>query len=142
MVNSWRILKYNFLAVKCNKAYGMQNGRIGNNRVTASSEWNAALGSSRARLMIARHGAKLGSWCVNKRNNNNRQYLQIDLGRVRKVTMIATQGRQDVGWFVRQYYVKYSQDGYHWAIYSHRNSPKVYNCYCKVSYIYAVALVE
>lgn len=103
----------------------MENGRISNSRITASSVYNAALGKNRGRLNIQRHGSKLGSWCVNSRDRNNRQYFQVDLGRIFKVTMIATQGRQDVNWFVRSYYIMSSINGYHWATYSYRNGYKV-----------------
>ena len=39
------------------------------------------------------------------------QYLQIDLGKVTKVTRIATQGRYDAGWWTKTYTLDYSEDG-------------------------------
>ena len=42
---------------------------------------------------------------------NAYQFFQIDLGSVTKVTRIATQGRDDAGWWTKTYTIDYSVDG-------------------------------
>ena len=49
----------------------------------------------------------LGAWCA--ANNNDQQYLQIDLGGMRKVTQIASQGRPASYDYVSSYKISYSQ---------------------------------
>ena len=39
------------------------------------------------------------------------QFFQIELGSVTKVTRIATQGRDDAGWWTKTYTIDYSVDG-------------------------------
>ena len=39
------------------------------------------------------------------------QFYQIELGSVTKVTRIATQGRDDAGWWTKTYTIDYSVDG-------------------------------
>lgn len=51
----------------------------------------------------------LGAWCAT--NNNDQQYLQIDLGGMRKVTQIASQGRPGSNDYVSSYKISYSQVG-------------------------------
>lgn len=51
----------------------------------------------------------LGAWCA--ANNNDQQYLQIDLGGMRKVTQIASQGRPGSNDYVSSYKISYSQVG-------------------------------
>ena len=51
----------------------------------------------------------LGAWCA--ANNNDQQYLQIDLGGMRKVTQIASQGRPASNDYVSSYKISYSQVG-------------------------------
>ena len=50
-----------------------------------------------------------GGWASQYRDAN--QFLQIDLGKVTKVTRIATQGRSDAGWWSKTYTLDYSEDG-------------------------------
>ena len=35
----------------------------------------------------------------------------VDLGKVTKVTRLATQGRSDAGWWSKSYSLEYSEDG-------------------------------
>ena len=39
------------------------------------------------------------------------QFLQIDLGKVTKITRIAIQGRYDAGWWTKTFTLSYSNDG-------------------------------
>ncbi|EDO27283.1 predicted protein, partial [Nematostella vectensis] len=51
----------------------------------------------------------LGAWCA--ASNSDQQYLQIDLGGMRKVTRVTTQGRPGSSDYVSSYSLSFSQDG-------------------------------
>jgi hypothetical protein len=73
--------------------------------------WDANHSPSRARLDTSKVGHQTGAWSA--KSNDAGQWIQIDLGKVAKVTRIATQGRQDSNQWVRSYFVQYSMDGGH-----------------------------
>ena len=106
-----------FPAALCNRALGMQNGRVRNNKITASSSYNRGLATWRSRLN------KPYAWCA--KHNNHNQWLKVDFGRSTKVTGIALQGRSNTHQWVTRYYVHSSLDGVHWATYRHRSNNKV-----------------
>lgn len=107
----------------CNRALGMQNGRIRNNQITSSSEVNRFHTAWLGRLGRVKTGRYIGAWCPKHRNHL--QWLKVDFGRLMKITKIATQGRQDAGHWVTSYYVSSSIDNVHWAMYRFRSSNKV-----------------
>ena len=100
----------------CNSALGFQNNRLPNSQIKASSSY-PGLYPYRARLR------QNSAWCA--RYNNHNQYLRIDLRRVTMVTGIATQGRHNVNYWVTQYWLLYSQDNVHWALYRQMSNDKV-----------------
>ena len=53
-------------------------------------------------------GSFNGGWISQYADAN--QFFQIDLGSVTKVTRIATQGRDDAGWWTKTYSIDYSVD--------------------------------
>ena len=85
---------------------GLQNGRLRNTQMTASSQWNKYHAPFLGRVHRARHGKYVGAWCA--RSNNRYQYLQVDFKRPVKIIKVSTQGRQDVSQWVTQYYIKHS----------------------------------
>ena len=97
------------IADKCDVPLGIQDGRITQSMLTASSMYNRYYGPWSARLQARNHGAIRGGWLA--RVNNNRQWLQIDLGAKSVVKRIATQGRYDANQWVKSYTVSYSSDG-------------------------------
>lgn len=101
----------------CTNPVGMQNGKIKNGQITASSMFNQFHAPWLARLHRAKHGRYIGSW--SSRHNNHNQWLQVDLGKTMKVTGINTQGRQDLHQWVTAYYVFYSLDGMYFAKVKH-----------------------
>ena len=103
----------------CNSALGFQNNRLPNSQIKASSSY-PGLYPYRARLR------QNSAWCA--RHNNHNQYLRIDLRRVTMVTGIATQGRHNVNYWVTQYWLLYSQDNVHWALYRQMSNDKVRKC--------------
>ena len=60
-----------------------------------------------ARLNLLPKDNFKGGWCV--KSNNLNEYLTIDLGKVNKVTRIATQGLYEKDWWTSTYSVSYSQ---------------------------------
>ena len=93
----------------CNRPVGIQNGRIKNSAMTASSQWDVNHASWLARLHRARRGRLMGAW--SSRHNNHHQWLQIDMGRFTKCSGINTQGRQDADQWVTAYQILYGSDG-------------------------------
>ena len=109
----------------CNRALGLQNGRIRNNQITASSEVNRYHAAWIGRLGRVKAGRYIGAWCPKHRNHN--QWFKVDFRRLMKITKIATQGRQDAGHWVTSYYLSSSVDNVHWAIYRFRSANKVFS---------------
>lgn len=114
----------------------MQNGKIKNRAIKASSSYNRYHAPWLARLHRVKLGRYIGSWASKHRNHN--QWLQIDLGRAMKVTGINTQGRQDASQWVTAYYVLYSSDGVYFANVKHWwNTVKV--CITKINFVLQLA---
>ena len=102
---------------------GMQNGRIRNSMITASSFHDANHAPFLARLHGRRRGRYMGAWSA--KYNNAYQYLQVDFGGASKIVRIALQGRQDANQWVKSFYCSYSMDRVHFVEYMERNSRKV-----------------
>ena len=107
----------------CNKAAGLQSGGIRNDRITASSMWDKFHAPYLARLNRKRTGRFMGGWAA--RHNNHKQWLQNDVGRNFKLTMISTQGRTRANQWVTRYTLSHSLDGVHFAPYKKRDRIKV-----------------
>lgn len=75
----------------------------------ASSQYNQYYGPDRGRLRTEGNGSYAGGWAA--QYNNVHQFLQFDLGKVTKVTAVATQARSDANWMVTSYTLAYSVDG-------------------------------
>lgn len=112
-----------FLASLCNRPLGMRNGRIRNHKITASSSYNRFHAAWLGRLGRVKTGRYIGAWCA--KDKNYHQWFKVDFGRPMKITKIASQGRQDVGHWVTSYYVSFSADNIHWAMYRFRSVNKV-----------------
>ncbi|XP_013400451.1 EGF-like repeat and discoidin I-like domain-containing protein 3 [Lingula anatina] len=79
---------------------------ISDNMITASTYWRKNGQYSPAMSRINNNYRKVGAWCADK--NDQHQWLQFDLGTVRKVTAILTKGREfDHNQYVREYQVHY-----------------------------------
>ncbi|XP_028417633.1 uncharacterized protein LOC114542082, partial [Dendronephthya gigantea] len=100
-------------------AFGMQNGKIHDSHITASSFWSASLSPQKARL----NG--VASWSSSGRNNQ-KQWIQIDLGKERVITAIATQGRANYNQWVKTYSVSYSLNGQNFQLYLINGVKKVF----------------
>ena len=102
---------------------GIEDGRIPDSALTASTVYSAVCAPMRARLNLAAASGKVGSWCV--KTNNVNQWLQIDLGSPTTVTKVATQGRQDSSQWITSYSLSYSLAGSFWVQYTVRGKRKV-----------------
>ena len=105
-----------FTAGYCNRPLGLQNRRLKNNQITASSSY-PGLPTWRARL----HHAQ--AWCA--RYNNHNQWIKFDFVSVTKVTGVAVQGRSNAHQWVTRYLLYFSQDNVHWAVYRYKSNDKV-----------------
>ncbi|KAK3737227.1 hypothetical protein QZH41_010858, partial [Actinostola sp. cb2023] len=110
-----------FICRDCCQPLGMQDGRITNAQITASSYYNW----SQCRYHFARLNRQSttrtsydSSWCakVNKRG----EYVEVNLGSKMTVTKVATQGR-DIAYSVKQwvtmYTLSYSSNRQTWTEY-------------------------
>jgi RHS repeat-associated protein len=83
---------------------------LANANITASSIYGSGYEAWRGRLFDQSGSA---NWSAG--TNNANQYLQIDLGVVKSVDGIATQGRFNTDQWVTSYKVAYSVDGANWT---------------------------
>lgn len=92
---------------RCLLPFGSEDGRLLDQSLTASS-WLIKHEPERARLNQPSGHGRVGAWCT--RVNNGHQWLQVNLGKVTKVTGCATQGRYDANQWVTRYRISYSKD--------------------------------
>ena len=77
----------------CDSPLGLQSGAVTDAQLTASSSFTAAVGPSNARLGAERGG---GAWCpagLVTRDQEEQEWLQVELGRVVRITGLEVQGR-------------------------------------------------
>lgn len=81
------------------------------------------MGPRNGRLHFQAGSGKYGSWAVSK--NDQFQYFEVSFGDWTKVTKVATQGRQDGGWWTKSYSLAYSNDGVFFVDYKEDDTVKV-----------------
>ena len=108
---------------KCEAPLGIQDGRITQSMMSASTFYNRYYGPWSARLQARNHGATRGGWIA--RINNNRQWLQIDLGAKSVVKKIATQGRYDANQWVTSYTLSISNNAVRFYPYKENRRTRV-----------------
>ncbi|XP_048213738.1 coagulation factor V [Perognathus longimembris pacificus] len=107
----------------CSTPLGMENGQIENKQITASSFkkpwWGDYWQPSRARLNAQ---GRVNAWQA--KANNNKQWLQIDLLKIKKITAIVTQGCKSLSseMYVKSYSIHYSDQGVEWKPYRQKSS--------------------
>ena len=90
---------------RCMIPLGMEDKRIPDNAITASHYYSS---------YYPRYGRlNYNGWCT----TSGGQYLQIDLGEVKTITKVATQGLRQKSYRTKSYFLEYSIDGKHWAYY-------------------------
>jgi len=108
----------------CSMSLGMEDGRIHDAAMSASTIDSKPCAPKRGRLNLVASSGYVGSWCT--KSNNNKQWLQIDLGTPTTVTKVATQGRQDYNQWVTSYSLSYSLTGSYWVQYTERGKKKIF----------------
>jgi len=101
----------------CNKPLGMQNFRIRNSKVSASSQYKNHP-ATKGRL-----GINNNCWIARVRNSN--QWFMVDFGRPMVISQIGTKGRPRHNQWVTNYQLLSSQDNIHWLRYRLRNADTV-----------------
>ena len=102
---------------------GMEDGRIRDAAMSASTIYNGNFAARLARLNLVARSGKVGAWGAKTKSIN--QWLQIDLGHPTTVTKVATQGRQDGSQWVTSYSLSYSLTSSYWVQYTVRGKKKV-----------------
>ncbi|XP_070573601.1 lactadherin-like [Ptychodera flava] len=88
---------------------GIESGEIPDSQMTASSVYNSEHMPYQGRLNYVGPGSD--AWCAGL--NTVGQWLQINLGRERTITKVATQGRGDYDQSVKTFHLAYN-DGQDW----------------------------
>ena len=101
----------------------MEDHRVPDQLITASSYYNYWGSPRMARLHQRRVGKFGGSWYAKR--NDKRQWLKVDMGGLTRVSRCATQGRQNADQWVTSYYVSYSVKGYRFVTYKEYGRTKV-----------------
>ncbi|XP_034369380.1 coagulation factor V isoform X1 [Arvicanthis niloticus] len=107
----------------CSTPLGLEDGRIQNQQITASSFkkswWGDYWEPSLARLNAQ---GRVNAWQA--KANNNKQWLQVDLLKIKKVTAIVTQGCKSLSseMYVKSYTIQYSDQGVTWKSYRQKSS--------------------
>ncbi|ELW64925.1 Coagulation factor V [Tupaia chinensis] len=107
----------------CSMPLGIESGKIEDKQITASSFkkswWGDYWEPSRARLNAQ---GRVNAWQAMA--NNNKQWLQIDLLKIKKITAIITQGCKSLSseMYVKSYTIHYSDQGVEWKPYRHKSS--------------------
>ena len=96
----------------CLMSLGLEDGRIQDGAISASSAYSGNHAAKLGRLNQAKSG-NAGAWCVLTSDAN--QWLQIDLGGGTTVTKVATQGRQNSDQWVTSYAVSYNPVKSNWV---------------------------
>uniref|UniRef100_A0A3B3R8B6 Discoidin domain-containing receptor 2 n=1 Tax=Paramormyrops kingsleyae TaxID=1676925 RepID=A0A3B3R8B6_9TELE len=104
----------------------MEDGRIKDDDITASSQWYDTTGPQYAR-MNREEGD--GAWCpAGPLAPSDVQFLQLDLQQLTFLTIVGTQGRHARGTgneFARMYRLDYSRDGLVWMSWKNRLGNKI-----------------
>ena len=107
----------------CQVQLGMQNGKLPNSALSASSQLNSYYGPENARLHFHPQSGRNGAWIPKKQDHH--EWFQVDFGIETHVTRIETQGRQDASQWVKAYTLRYSLDGSYFNHYQPSGHTKV-----------------
>ena len=95
----------------------MEDGRIEDNQLTASSEYNDGVKPKYARLnLLPEANIHSGVWRAAVKDTN--QWIQVNLTTPTIVTGVITQGRHGLYEWVTHFKLQYSDNGDHWQFVS------------------------
>ncbi|XP_072859051.2 neuropilin-1 isoform X1 [Pogona vitticeps] len=109
---------------QCAEPLGMESGEIHSDQISASSQYSTNWSSERSRLNYPENGWTPGE-------DSNREWIQVDLGLLRFVSAIGTQGaiskETKKRYFLKSYRVDISSNGEDWiSIKDGNNKPLVF----------------
>ncbi|XP_072033326.1 uncharacterized protein [Amphiura filiformis] len=99
---------------------GIEDGRISDNQITASSIFDSNHGATNARLNRPAQSGTTGAWSALHTDAN--QWIQANLGHSMVVSGVKTQGRAEHSQWVTQFKVQYSIDGNSWTFVQQTNN--------------------
>uniref|UniRef100_A0A672JQY8 Neuropilin n=1 Tax=Salarias fasciatus TaxID=181472 RepID=A0A672JQY8_SALFA len=107
----------------CMEALGMESGEISSYQISASSQYNSNWSPERSRLNYQENG-----WTPS--DDTIREWIQVDLGFLRFVTAIGTQGaiskETKKHYYVRSYKVDLSSNGEDWVTVKEGSKQKIF----------------
>ncbi|XP_049961604.1 discoidin domain-containing receptor 2-like [Schistocerca serialis cubense] len=113
---------------RCHVALGMEEGRIPDSAVSASSSYEPkSVGPQNARIRQEKNG---GAWCPKAQISSEvQEFLEVDLGRPHLITATETQGRFGNGQgqeYAESFHLLYWRDALQrWAVYKDAQGRKV-----------------
>lgn len=102
----------------------MQNERIPDSALRASTEYHAAYKAINGRLHFLYRSGRIGAWAAQR--NDAFQFLQANLSDWTKVTRVAIQGRQDADQWVQSFSLSYGYDNVFFKEYTEDGLQKVF----------------
>ncbi|XP_039999311.1 neuropilin-1a-like [Xiphias gladius] len=118
-----RSLATGHLDFACMVPLGMESGEISSEQIRASSQYNSNWSPERSRLNYQENG-----WTPS--DDNVREWIQVDLGFLRFITAIGTQGaiskETKKHYFVRSYKVDLSSNGEDWVTLKEGSKQKIF----------------
>uniref|UniRef100_A0A6Q2ZG67 Neuropilin n=1 Tax=Esox lucius TaxID=8010 RepID=A0A6Q2ZG67_ESOLU len=107
----------------CTDPLGMESGEIASEQIMASSKYNPGWSSERARLNYYEN-----AWTPGE--DNNKEWIQVDLGFLRFVSAVGTQGavsqETQRAYWVKSYKVDVSSNGEDWITLKEGSKQKVF----------------
>ncbi|XP_046862238.1 lactadherin-like [Xenia sp. Carnegie-2017] len=124
-MNSYAVLCSNSTNFICRdpKPLGMENGKIPDSAITASSEYASAYLAPFARLRNTK--SLKCSWAPTGSNRMN-SWHQVNFGKNTIITGVATQGSCQSNEWAKTYSISYSNDGKNWSSYKENGSIKIF----------------
>jgi len=95
--------------------------------MTPGGGWVASASNARLYYEDNHDQKRIGGWCASSRNP---QWLKVDVGQVKKITGIATQGRDVFYEHVKNYELEFSTDSVSWERYKENGTSKVFTGNC------------
>ncbi|XP_026147219.1 neuropilin-1a-like [Carassius auratus] len=109
---------------ECMSPLGMESGEITEDRISASSQYNPSWSPLRSRLNFPENG-----WTPSE--DSAREWIQVDLGFLRYVTAIGTQGaiskETKKAYYVRTYKISVSSNGEDWITLKDKTKQMVFH---------------
>uniref|UniRef100_A0A8D3A256 Neuropilin n=1 Tax=Scophthalmus maximus TaxID=52904 RepID=A0A8D3A256_SCOMX len=107
----------------CMEPLGMESGEISSERISASSQYNSNWSPERSRLNYQENG-----WTPS--DDTVREWIQVDLGFLRFITAVGTQGaiskETKKHYYVRSYKVDLSSNGEDWVAVKEGSKQKIF----------------